>query len=251
MELISYPILLVLFTSIFTFEVIAPVSKNDCDRRWLIIASAIGMLQMIVSLGIGYIFKDWFNQNSITSLSGTLPSVVVGLSAFFITSFFFYWWHRLIHINDFLWRFVHQLHHSSQRLESITAFYAHPLDSAFASLLSCLSAYFILGATPEDAAWAIFFTGLFNFYIHSDTKSPYWLGYFIQRPEMHRLHHKRNHHAQNYGLPIFDILFGTYCNPKEDIKEFGFATDKSLRIHDMLKGVDVHKTPSKSLKPDK
>jgi len=241
LELISYPILLVLFTALFTIEVIAPVSKNSCDMRWLLIASVIGLAQMVVSLVIGYVFRDWFNQHALFNVSGKMPSVMVGLSAFFITGFFFYWWHRLTHVSDLLWRLIHQLHHSSQRIESITAFYAHPLESGFASLLSCFSAYLILGASAQDAAWAIFFTGLFNFYVHSDTKSPRWLGYIIQRPEMHRLHHKRNHHAQNYGLPIFDMLFGTFCNPKEDPTEFGFSDERSARVTDMLKGIDVHK----------
>lgn len=245
MEILSYPILLILFTFLFTIEVIAPVSKNECDQRWLIIASFIGFMQMFVSLGVGYVFKDWFVEHALISLNSDTPEFLVGLFAFFITSFIFYWWHRLVHKNDFLWRAVHQLHHSAQRIESITAFYAHPLDSGVATLISCLSAYLILGASAEAAAWAILYTGLFNFYVHSDTKSPHFLGYITQRPEMHRIHHERDVHAYNYGLPIWDFLFGTYKNPREDVKEFGFSDDKAHRVYDMLIGIDVHKTPNK------
>ena len=245
MEILSYPILLILFTALFTLEVIAPVSKNNCDRRWLIIASVIGLFQMVISLLVGYLFRDWFLEHALFTLSDDIPSFVVGLIAFFITSFIFYWWHRFVHKNDYLWRWVHQLHHSAQRIESITAFFAHPLDSGVATLISCLSAYLILGTSAESAAWAILYTGLFNFYIHSDTKSPYWLGFFMQRPEMHRVHHERGVHADNYSLSIWDFLFGTYRNPKEDVKSFGFSDEKSNRIYDMLKGVDVHKVSNK------
>ena len=108
-------------------------------------------------------------------------------------------------------------------------------------LLSCLSAYFILGASAEAAAWAVLFTGLFNFYIHSDTKSPFWLGYIVQRPEMHRIHHKRGYHANNYGIPIWDLLFGTYENAKEYVDEVGFSDEKTTRVYEMLVGIDVHK----------
>ncbi len=247
MEVLSYPILLILFTCIFTLEVIAPVSKNSCDRRWLLIASIIGFFQMAVSLAVGYLFRDWFLEYSLMNLSEIAPGFIVGLIAFNITSLIFYWWHRLIHENGFLWRTIHQLHHSSQRIESITAFYAHPLDSGMATLISCLSAYLILGATTEAAAWAILYTGLFNFYVHSDTKSPYWIGYIIQRPEMHRVHHERGSHSHNYGLPIWDILFGTYRNPKTDIRLFGFSDNKANRIYDMLRGVDVHKTSANTI----
>ena len=242
MEILAYPILLILFTGIFTFEVIAPVSKNSCDKRWLLIASGLGMLQLIVSLSIGVIFKDWFYMHAIISLNEEVPAFIIGLLAFFITSFIFYWWHRAIHKSSFLWRYVHQLHHSPKRIESLTAFYAHPFDSGGATLISCLSAYFILGASAEAAAWAVFYTGLFNFYVHSDTRSPYWLGFIIQRPEMHRLHHKYNHHADNYGLPIWDFLFGTYVNPREIIVDFGFDENESERIFEMLKGVNVGET---------
>lgn len=241
MEILAYPILVILFTLLFTLEVIAPASKNHCDRRWLILSGAIGLCQMTVSLGIGIYFKDWFLLHSLWRLGNHLPACFIGLIAFFITSFFFYWWHRALHKSDYLWSKIHQLHHSPQRVESLTAFFAHPLDSAFATLLSCLSAYLILGANAEAAAWAVLFTGLFNFYIHSDTKSPHWLGYFVQRPEMHRIHHKRGYHANNYGIPIWDLLFGTYENTEEYVNEVGFSDEKTIKIYEMLIGFDVHK----------
>ncbi len=241
MEILAYPILVILFTLLFTLEVIAPASKNHCNRRWLILSSAIGFFQMTVSLGVGIYFKDWFLSHSLLQFGKYLPAFIIGLIAFFITSFFFYWWHRALHKNDYLWRKIHQLHHSPQRVESLTAFFAHPLDSAFAMLLSCLSAYLILGANAEAAAWAVLFTGLFNFYIHSDTKSPFWLGYIVQRPEMHRIHHKRGYHANNYGIPIWDLLFGTHENAKDYVDKVGFSDEKTTRVYEMLVGVDVHK----------
>lgn len=244
LELLAYPILLLLFTALFTLEVIAPASKNNCDKRWLILASAIGLAQMVVSLFVGYWLKDAFQANALIQVGDILPSWLSGLLAFFIASFIFYWWHRWTHQSDLLWRLVHQLHHSATRIESITAFYAHPLDSAMATLISCLSAYLVLGTGPEAAAWAVLFTGLFNFYVHSDTRSPRWVGYFIQRPEMHRQHHKYGLHADNYGLPIWDWLFGTYHNPNQEIGRFGFDQKRSEQVFDMLKGIDVHKKKS-------
>ena len=240
MEILAYPLLIILFTFLFTLEVIVPASKNQCNKRWLILSGGIGLVQMTVSIGAGIYFKDWFLSHSLWQLGNYFPALVIGLISFLITSFFFYWWHRVLHKNDYLWRKIHQLHHSPQRVESLTAFFAHPIDSAFATLLSCLSAYFILGASAEAAAWAVLFTGLFNFYIHSDTKSPLWLGYFVQRPEMHRIHHKRGYHANNYGVPIWDLLFGTYENTNKYVYEVGFSDEKTNRIYEMLVGIDVH-----------
>jgi sterol desaturase/sphingolipid hydroxylase (fatty acid hydroxylase superfamily) len=43
-----------------------------------------------------------------------------------------------------------------------------------------------------------------------------WLGYFIERPESHSLHHQRGVHRHNDAdLPVLDMLFGTFHNPRE------------------------------------
>jgi len=142
----------------------------------------------------------------------------------------------------FLWRYFHQLHHSAKRVEALTAFYAHPMDSAAAVLMSSFSSYLILGASPLAAAIALILTGVFDLFLHSDLRTPTYLGYFIQRPEMHTVHHEYEHHAQNYGLPLWDALFGTWANPQERSIKLGFDEDKSSRISDMLLFRDVHKT---------
>lgn len=239
MELVAYPILLLAFVLIFSAEVVAPASDNQCNRRWLIVAGGLNLVQMMVSLGVGYVFRDKIAAQAWWPLPESVPAPVVGLAAFFLTSFLFYFWHRALHANDFLWRTVHQLHHSPQRLESLSAFYAHPLDSAAATALGCLCSYVVFGASASAAAWCVLYTGAFNLYVHSDTRSPRWLGYLVQRPEMHRVHHQRGHHAQNYGLPIWDLLFGTWANPRERIELCGFEADKEARVFDMLRGRDV------------
>lgn len=97
----------------------------------------------------------------------------------------------------------------------------------------------IFGANAHAAAWGLLFAGLNNLYIHVDLHSPHWLGYILQRPEMHRVHHKRDFHAQNYGLPIWDLMFGTFENPKSRVLECGFEPDQEARIKEMLLMKDV------------
>lgn len=150
-----------------------------------------------------------------------------------------------MHASPLLWRMVHQLHHSPRRIETLTAFYAHPLDSALASIITCSVSYLLFGYDAHATAWALLYVSLFNFYIHSDTPSPRWLGYLVQRPEMHRVHHQLDHHAQNYGLPLWDLLFGTWVNPTDPIRDCGFSPDCAQRVYDMLRGLDVHLTESR------
>lgn len=240
MELYVYPLVALVFALIFTREVIAPASKNNCDRRWLVMASSLGGISLLCTIGVGYLFGGTIRQHALISLPQGVPDFVVGLLSFLTTSLLFYWWHRATHRWDFLWRNVHQLHHSALRIEALTAFFAHPLETVSAALITCFSSYIVFGASSLAAAWALLLTAVFDLYLHSDTHSPRWLGYIVQRPEMHRVHHAYGHHAQNYGLPIWDILFGTWHNPTEPVLRCGFDEEKSARIHAMLLGQDVH-----------
>jgi sterol desaturase/sphingolipid hydroxylase (fatty acid hydroxylase superfamily) len=241
MDLYAYPLLLLALAALFTREVIAPASRNRCDRRWLIMSTALGAFTVVIAIGIGLVFREAIIRRALWPLPAGTPDVLVGTLSFFITSFIFYWWHRATHRFDGLWRSVHQLHHSATRIESLTAFYAHPLDTAAATLLGCFASYVILGASSMAAAWALLLTGLFDLYLHADLHTPYWVGYIVQRPEMHRVHHAYGHHAQNYGLPVWDMLFGTWHNPREWVARCGFDDDKSAQIYAMLIGQDVHK----------
>jgi sterol desaturase/sphingolipid hydroxylase (fatty acid hydroxylase superfamily) len=244
MEFLAYPVVALLFVGIFTREVIAPASRNACDRRWLILASCLGAASVATTLGVGFVFEERFRQWALLPQLGRLPAPVAGLLSFLLTSFVFYWWHRATHASDLLWRLFHQLHHSARRIEALTAFFAHPLDTAAAALLSVFSSYLVLGASPAGAAFALLFTGAFDLFVHADIRTPRWLGYLVQRPEMHTVHHQHDHHAQNYGLPVWDLLFDTWSNPAERSPRCGFDDDKSDRIHDMLMLRDVHRAPS-------
>ncbi|NNU15506.1 sterol desaturase family protein [Parvularcula sp. ZS-1/3] len=233
MVLLAYIATIVLFTALFTREVIAPASGASCDKRWRILAGAVNAGNVAVVVITGFVFSRWIGMNALLPLPFSDPfsqSVAVFLTA----SFLAYWWHRLIHKSDTLWRMMHQLHHSPPRIEVLTAFYVHPLDSLAANLLNAGVAYLLFGVSPWAAGLAIFYVSVFNLIAHADQKTPHWLGFLTQRPEMHRLHHERGVHARNYGLPIWDAVFGTYANPRKGEVACGFEPENALRIKDML-----------------
>jgi sterol desaturase/sphingolipid hydroxylase (fatty acid hydroxylase superfamily) len=235
MNIALYFIVLLAFVITFTLEVIGPASGAECDKRWRIYAGLLSSFQIGSTLLTGYIFADFFSTYSIFKMAGNYPAPVVGSVSFFTASFVAYWWHRWMHKSDILWRIFHHLHHSPARIESLTSFYMHPFDGVAATLINASCAYLIFGANIEGAAWGLLLAGLYNLYIHVDLTSPYWLGYVLQRPEMHRVHHKRNFHSQNYGLPLWDLIFGTFENPKSRVVECGFTLEKEKMITEMLR----------------
>ena len=100
----------------------------------------------------------------------------------------------------------------------------------------------IVGLTPQAATLAIIITTFLGIFQHTNVKTPRWLGYIIQRPESHNIHHEKNVHAYNYSdLPIFDIIFKTFRNPKGFEVETGFYPGASSKIVDMLLFRDINK----------
>jgi sterol desaturase/sphingolipid hydroxylase (fatty acid hydroxylase superfamily) len=209
-------------------------------RGWLRRAWSISALQALVVLLFGVTFDVWIAQHRwfhFDTESHILP-VLIGYVA---TTFVFYWWHRARHRSGFLWRWVHQLHHSPQRLEVITSFYKHPLEIALNSILTGTVLYLVCGLTPSCAAAALALCGLGELFYHWNVRTPRWLGWFIQRPEMHCEHHREGAHHYNYGdLPIWDLLFGTYYNPPSFDGRCGFGDDEA-RLGELLCAREVAK----------
>ena len=109
------------------------------------------------------------------------------------------------------WVIFHQVHHSPARIEAMTAFYKHPVEILADSALAALVLYPLLGCTLEGALWFNFFAASGELFYHSNIRTPRWLKYFIQTPELHSIHHQLDVHHYNFAdLPLWDRLFRTY-----------------------------------------
>ena len=163
-----------------------------------------------------------------------------GLLAFVVSDLFGYAAHRTLHNVPFLWRWTHQMHHSAERMDVAGSAYFHPFDIIVQAGLANVVVG-LLGVTPEAALMAgylTFFAGIFQ---HLNVKTPRWLGYLIQRPEAHSVHHERGVHAYNYGnfLMVWDLVLGTFRNPEKFVAQAGFWHGASGRVGAMLIGRDV------------
>ena len=104
--------------------------------------------------------------------------------------------------------------------------------------------YAFLGLSPEAGAVYTACTALGEFFYHTNVRTPQWIGYFFQRPEMHRIHHQYGRHKNNYGdIVWWDMLFGTYENPPKFESTCGFDPEKEERLGQMLLYRDVHRQP--------
>lgn len=235
-------IILAIFVGCFVLERIIPGWKLPQVKTWPVRVLLINAVQLGVVTLAGYTWEIWLSSWSVFNLSNYVSPAIGGCIAYFIATFIFYWWHRWRHEFDFLWVGFHQIHHSPQRLEVITSFYKHPGEMVVNSILGSLLVYTFLGLSIEAGIFYTFCTAIGEFFYHTNVKTPHWVGYIFQRPEMHRIHHQHNRHKNNYGdIVWWDMLFGTYENPKEWTQTCGFTPDKEERLLDMLAYKDVHK----------
>lgn len=223
-------------------ERVAPGWKMPAVRTWPLRVIAINLVQLGVVLLAGITWERWMSSWSLFSLSAHVPPIVGGLLAYFVATFVFYWWHRWRHESDVLWRLFHQIHHSPQRIELITSFYKHPGEMVVNSLIGSALVYTLLGLNIEAAGAYTACTALGEFFYHTNVRTPQWVGYVFQRPEMHRIHHQHGRHKNNYGdIVWWDMLFGTYENPGTFTGKCGFDDDKEQRLGAMLAYRDVHR----------
>ena len=122
----------------------------------------------------------------------------------------------------------------------ITSFYKHPIEIVANGVLSSAILYLLVGVGPEAAGVAVLITGVAEFFYHWNVPTPYWLGFLIQRPESHCIHHQEGVHSYNYAdLPLWDMLFGTFRNPLRWANRCGFGPEGEPRLLEMLMGRDL------------
>jgi sterol desaturase/sphingolipid hydroxylase (fatty acid hydroxylase superfamily) len=203
---------------------------------WWPRAIALNCVQAGAAYLAGVTWDDWMIQHRLWAIDqiAFIPQVLIGYAAI---TFIYYWWHRWRHQVPWLWRFFHQLHHSPQRIEIITSFYKHPCEILANGVLSSAIVYLVVGVEPTAAATVVLITGLAEFFYHWNVHTPHWVGYWIQRPESHCVHHQQGLHHYNYAdLPIWDMLFGTFRNPRDWNERCGFGPEGEQRLTEMLLG---------------
>mmetsp|Transcript_5584 Transcript_5584/g.7321 ORF Transcript_5584/g.7321 Transcript_5584/m.7321 type:complete len:204 (+) Transcript_5584:443-1054(+) len=140
------------------------------------------------------------------------------------SDFHFYWTHRLLHENEWLYKNVHKIHHESYNPDTIAGLSFHPIESLiyFSSMLSFLLypvplwVYhlhrFMLVISPANGHTSHVLKGAD--YVPGGDRP--W--YYIADPVDHWIHHtKFNYNFSSRILPrngIWDNLCGTAYKPR-------------------------------------
>ncbi len=231
----------VIYFAMLAVEARWPARRFPARRgwRWL----GIGFLLLIAAVGTVTplaIPQEWLAAHR--WLDGTRLGVAGGtLAGWLVLSFVSFLYHRLSHAWSPLWRLSHQLHHSPQRVDISGSVLFHPLEMIVQTLWGLFVTVIVLGLNPVAASLVGVVQAFHGMFQHWNVHTPAWLGYLIQRPEAHCMHHRRGVHADNYSdFPLWDMLFGSWRNPRHFIGECGFDEPADRRLGAMLAFADVN-----------
>jgi sterol desaturase/sphingolipid hydroxylase (fatty acid hydroxylase superfamily) len=222
-------------------ERVRPAREFPVYRNWIWIG--MGVTVVFVALANTWALivpKDWLRAHRL--FNGESLGIAAGIPLWYICSTFVnYWYHRMQHRFSVAWRVLHQVHHGVPRVDIPSALMAHPSDVILSTTVGICMTTFVLGLNSA----AVQVAGVVQFFItlvpHWNVRTPRWLGYVVQRPEEHILHHERGVHAGNYAdWPLWDKLFGTYRAPEERPIEVGYERAGLMDQLRMLAFVDVN-----------
>jgi sterol desaturase/sphingolipid hydroxylase (fatty acid hydroxylase superfamily) len=228
----------VMFVVMLVAERVRPARPLPPVKRWwlkgLLFFIALGVMNGVLSTVLAPYMAGWAVLHP--ARLGLVGGAVLGFVA---SDFLGYWIHRTMHNVPFIWRWTHQMHHSAERVDVLGSVIFHPFDIAI-NIVAPMTLTAVLGLGADAAALAGFCGVFCNSFQHLNVRTPTWLGYIIQRPEAHSVHHARGVHAYNYGnLGLWDLVFGTFRNPPSFVEQAGFWDGASSKIGAMLIGRDV------------
>ncbi len=236
---------LALIPLFMALELLAPARRFARTPLWRINGLAVTGLALFVSFEVTAFWDRVFAGVHLFDGAALGPWLGAGLGIL-VYELGHYAYHRTVHTYHVLWRAFHQTHHVAESLDAFGAYFLHPLDAAAFTSVAALILFPLLGLSLEAAllvnCWLVF-NAMFQ---HANIVTPHWLGYLIQRPESHAVHHGRGIHAYNYAdLPVVDMLFGTFRNPRPDQvpSAVGFYEGASNRWFELAVGVDVSEPP--------
>lgn len=228
-----------LFGGLFIWESIFPARKLPKVKYWKLRGLLFFLAYMLLTTYIPLTWDGFFASYQLMDLSNLslIAQVALGIFLFELVQ---YGWHISMHKSNFLFRVSHQIHHSAERLDVPSAFMFSINDMIGLSLVGSICFALIMGLAPQAITIVILSLTFLGIFQHANINTPRWIGYIIQRPESHTIHHARGIHKYNYtDLPIIDMVFGTFKNPKNYEHETGYYIGASNRIIEMLRFKDV------------
>ena len=184
--------------------------ENFYSRVPLIIFNLF-ILVTVTGLGL-YFFSDYIIREY-RNFSWTITEVMVVL---LIDDVYFYFYHRLMHENKYIYRKIHKIHHRASTPFPSEYLYTHPLEWMI-GMIGPFIGIALLGGISIYSFWLLLIIrNVHELDIHSGLKSNFLIKYFplSGTNEHHDLHHSILDGNYASSFTFLDKLFNTEIKTK-------------------------------------
>lgn len=219
---------LLVVPALLGLELLRPARKSPASHYlfgfsyWmtnlLLLAVISPMLNTAVATGVQAIGFGLIDLRGY-GLPGLWGALLALLISTFVVDFFYYWFHRALHHNRYLWQ-THLLHHSDEHMNVMTAQRGHFTEFLLSPLFIALPMAVLFDLPPVTIGVLALLPYAYQFFAHANLNvgfGPFW--WLLISPNYHRIHHsiERRHHNKNFTnwFPVWDILFGTLYLPEK------------------------------------
>ncbi|TIA92184.1 hypothetical protein E3P99_00777 [Wallemia hederae] len=150
-----------------------------------------------------------------------IPALQFGWACFIMDTHQ-YFLHRLFHMNKFLYRHIHSVHHRLYVPYAFGALYNHPIEGFLLDTCGALLAHTASFMTTRQAIFLFVFSTYKTCYDHAGAQYPFdpFRYLFTNTSDYHDIHHQHFGLKYNFSQPFFvhwDDVFGTRLN-RSDVK---------------------------------
>lgn len=188
------------------------------DLTYALVSPALNVVGIALGIAVALIvFPIWLPMLLLRPWVTGQPGWLMAVETVLLLDLLIYVTHRLSHEIGFFWKF-HSIHHSSERMDWISGIRQHPFDGVIIAIpiAVLLAAGFSLDVVGAVAV-VQFVIGIFA---HANVRwrlRPFHK--IVMTPEYHHWHHANYpesiHKNYSVGLPLWDLLFGTYYVPDD------------------------------------
>ena len=217
---------------VFLFAILVPFEKmfrrHDqpirrpglrTDLTYALVSPILNVAGVVVGIAITLVvFPLWLPALLLRPLVMAQPGWLLATEGILLLDVLIYWTHRLTHEVPFLWRF-HSIHHSSAKMDWISGIRQHPFDGVIIVVPAVV--LIAAGFQLEVIGGAAVVQTIIGLVAHANIRwrfRPLWR--IIMTPEFHHWHHANYpesiHTNDSVGLPLWDMVWGTYRMPREE-----------------------------------
>jgi sterol desaturase/sphingolipid hydroxylase (fatty acid hydroxylase superfamily)/rhodanese-related sulfurtransferase len=186
------------------------------DAAYFFMGHFFGRAGTAISVFITFYLLHQLINPTLQNRIAAQPVWLQFVEAVVIADIGYYFAHKLLHTNPWLWKF-HAVHHSIEQMDWLATVRVHPFDQIFTKTCQMIPLYFF-GFTPKSIGVYVIFSAAIAFLIHANFRVKFGvLRWVIATPEFHHWHHSQvpRVHNKNFAaqLPLLDWLFGTLYLP--------------------------------------